>query len=91
MSVLPPKADIETRSRDVRFVPEADILRCSEERRYLISSSAAQARGTSLARLRHDFFAGKHDASGRGEYRLTFAAHALALGRFDTALCQRVR
>jgi len=28
MSALPPKADIETRSRDVRFVPEADILRC---------------------------------------------------------------
>ena len=28
MSALPPKADIETRSRDVRFVPKADILRC---------------------------------------------------------------
>jgi hypothetical protein len=25
MSALPPKADIETQSRDVRFVPEADI------------------------------------------------------------------
>jgi len=24
MSVLPPKADIETRSRNVRFVPKAD-------------------------------------------------------------------
>ena len=29
MSALPPKADIETQSRDVRFVPKADILRCS--------------------------------------------------------------
>ena len=27
MSALPPKADIETRSRDVRFVPKADIRR----------------------------------------------------------------
>jgi hypothetical protein len=27
ISALPPKADIETRSRDVRFVPKADILR----------------------------------------------------------------
>ena len=25
MSVLPPKGDIETQSRDVRFVPKADI------------------------------------------------------------------
>jgi len=25
MSALPPKADIETQSRDVRFVPKADI------------------------------------------------------------------
>ena len=25
MSALPPKADIETRSRDVRFLPKADI------------------------------------------------------------------
>jgi hypothetical protein len=25
MSALPPKADIESRSRDVRFVPKADI------------------------------------------------------------------
>ena len=27
MSALPPKADIETQSRDVRFVPKADIER----------------------------------------------------------------
>jgi len=26
MSALPPKADIGTRSRNVRFVPKADIL-----------------------------------------------------------------
>ena len=25
MSALPPKADIETQSRDIRFVPKADI------------------------------------------------------------------
>jgi hypothetical protein len=31
MSALPPKADIGTQSRDVRFVPKADILRCSKE------------------------------------------------------------
>jgi len=34
VSALPPKADIGTRPRDVRFVPKADILRCSKERRY---------------------------------------------------------
>jgi hypothetical protein len=27
MSALPPKADIGTQPRDVRFVPKADILR----------------------------------------------------------------
>ena len=27
MSALPPKADIGTQTRDVRFVPQADILR----------------------------------------------------------------
>jgi len=27
MSALPPKADIETQSRDVRFVPIADIVK----------------------------------------------------------------
>jgi hypothetical protein len=40
MSALPPKADIETQSRDVRFVPKADILRCGKERRYSITSTA---------------------------------------------------
>jgi hypothetical protein len=29
MSALPPKADIGTQPRDVRFVPKADIMRCS--------------------------------------------------------------
>jgi len=33
MSALPPKADIGSQPRDVRFVPEADILRCGKERR----------------------------------------------------------
>jgi hypothetical protein len=31
MSALPPKADIETQSRDVRFVPFPDILRSNEK------------------------------------------------------------
>jgi hypothetical protein len=31
MSALPPKADIEIQSRDVRFVPKADILRCGKK------------------------------------------------------------
>jgi hypothetical protein len=44
MSALPPKADISRAHWDVRFVPKADILRCREERRYSITSSAAQAR-----------------------------------------------
>ena len=29
MSALPPKADIGTRSPNVRFVPKADIMQCS--------------------------------------------------------------
>ena len=29
MPALPPKADIVERDRHVRFVPKADILRCS--------------------------------------------------------------
>jgi len=30
MSAIPPIADIGTHPRDVRFVPKADILRCSK-------------------------------------------------------------
>src|SRR5215469_3636579 len=44
MSALPPIADIETPSCDVRFVPKADILRCGKERRYSITSSASVSR-----------------------------------------------
>src|SRR5215467_5601595 len=40
MSALPPIADIGTQSRDVRFVPKADIVRCGERHRYSITSSA---------------------------------------------------
>ena len=40
MSALPPKADIAERDGNVRFVPQADILRCGKERRYSITSSA---------------------------------------------------
>jgi hypothetical protein len=29
MSALPPKADVETQSWNVRFVPKADIMQCS--------------------------------------------------------------
>jgi len=39
-SALPPKADIGTQSWNVRFVPKADIPRCSEDCRYSITSSA---------------------------------------------------
>ena len=47
MSALPPKADIGTQSWNVRFVPKADILHCSRELRYSITSSArgSTARG----------------------------------------------
>jgi hypothetical protein len=57
MSALPPKA-IETQSRDVRFVPKADILRCGRDWRYSITSSAGAisvggtARPSALAVLR---------------------------------------
>src|SRR6516164_9996002 len=44
MSALPPKADMDQQGRDVRFVPKADILRCSEERRCSIASPAATKR-----------------------------------------------
>ena len=37
MSALPPKADIGTQSRNVRFVPKADIVA------YSISSSARES------------------------------------------------
>ena len=40
MSALPPKADIDQDGCNVRFVPEADILRRNKERRYSITSSA---------------------------------------------------
>jgi hypothetical protein len=33
MSALPPKADIAERDWNVRFVPKANNLRCSEEAR----------------------------------------------------------
>jgi hypothetical protein len=44
MSAIPPKADIRYRDQHVRFVPKADILRCSEERRYSITSAAVASR-----------------------------------------------
>ena len=40
LAAIPPKADIRIDHQDVRFVPKADILRCSKERRYSITSSA---------------------------------------------------
>ena len=39
MSALPPKAEIGTQPRNVRFVPKADIMRCGKERRYSITTS----------------------------------------------------
>jgi hypothetical protein len=40
MSASPPKADIGEACRDVRFVPKADILRCSKKCRYSITWSS---------------------------------------------------
>src|SRR5262249_16666723 len=50
MSALPPKADMDQHCRDVRFVPKADILRCSIERRYSITSSARPSTLCGIAR-----------------------------------------
>src|SRR6516164_3328400 len=43
MSALPPKADIGTQPRDVRFVPKADILRC--EKNVVIRSPCRRGSG----------------------------------------------
>jgi hypothetical protein len=45
MSALPPKADIETQSWNVRFVPKADILRCGKKSRYSITAPASAMSG----------------------------------------------
>ena len=50
ISALPAKADIRQGNRDVRFVPKADIPRCSKHRR---SRTDAMA---SLSGSRPDFF-----------------------------------
>jgi hypothetical protein len=42
MSALPPKADIAEGDWHVRFVPKADILRCSKKRGYSITSVGAR-------------------------------------------------
>jgi hypothetical protein len=44
MSALPPKADIGTQSRNVRFVPKADQVQCSEKECYSIAASASPKR-----------------------------------------------
>jgi len=46
MSALPPKADIETQSRDVRFVPKANPRRASEFSRGLSGEFFSLGRGT---------------------------------------------
>jgi len=54
MSALPPKADIGTQSWNVRFVPKADILRCSKERRlfdHLVGASEQRWRNSQFERL----------------------------------------
>jgi len=40
MSALPPKADIGTQPRNVRFVPKADIPRCGKKAAIQITASA---------------------------------------------------
>ena len=49
MSALPPKADIGTQPRDVRFVPKADIMRCSKTLFDYPSLIEAPERRTELA------------------------------------------
>ena len=39
MSALPPKADIRRLQLDVRFVPQADTLRSSKDRRYSMTGA----------------------------------------------------
>src|SRR5215510_3646614 len=79
MSALLPIADIAQHGGDVRFVPKADP-RCSEERHYSITSSAAQTRSTVL-RAASRIFAGD-DVSGRDEYRLTFCRSSIGAWTF---------
>jgi len=43
MSALPPKADIGTQPRDVRFVPQADIIPSAELSLSYFSTGAHQA------------------------------------------------
>src|SRR5262249_9021146 len=50
MSALPPKADIDRPGHNVRFVPEADILRCGSEWRYSITSSARRSNDGGIER-----------------------------------------
>jgi hypothetical protein len=54
MSALSPKADIDPSASDVRFVPKADILHCSRNWRYSITSSAMESKpdGTSMPSAR---------------------------------------
>ena len=53
---------------NVRFVPKADMLRCREERRYSITSSATQARVHQPCAAAPRIFADEHDVSGGDEY-----------------------
>jgi hypothetical protein len=55
MSALLLKADIRNRHRHVRFVPKADILHCSKERRYSITLSASASRLGALIRAARPF------------------------------------
>ena len=48
MSALPPKADIETQLRNVRFVPKVDILRCERGRRTRAAGSGEASRSDQL-------------------------------------------
>jgi len=49
MSALPPKADIAERDWNVRFVPKADIMRCSKTLFDYPSLIEAPERRTELA------------------------------------------
>src|SRR5215469_16678158 len=81
MSALPLQADMAKPCCDVHFVPKADVVQCSERRRYsqltLVQPNAAFTRsrvsGSSRMRLARRVGESIHDRGNRGPLR-TFAS-----------------
>ena len=53
MSALPPKADIGTQPRDVRFVPKADQVQCSKKNLFYSRGRSGLALGLRQTRFEH--------------------------------------